>query len=536
MLDELSVQNLGIIQSARLEPGPGLVAVTGETGAGKTLLLGALRLLRGDTAHTDRVGPHAEEALVEGRFVFDTDEVAVARRMGGTRSRAYLDGSMVPARTLAERLVPRIEIVAQHEHVTLGRESTLRRIIDDRLDEAGRTAREEYDATYSELVALESEADQLGGDQRLLARELDLLRHQVAEIEGSGVTPEEDETLAGRLRRLRHAGEISESLSAAHSALIADDAAVDGLRSALDHIREAAKLDSGLSDIASELEGAIATVEDVVLSVRSSADSLEHEPGELAAAEARAAVIADLKRKYGESVGEILDFASDAGARAARLERALQRSETISAEISAVRTRAREAGERLSAARLTTANGVADQALGLLRALGFRDPVLRFRFEPVEPSASGTDRISLEFASDTALTPGPVSRVASGGELSRLVLAVRVAGGGADTPIIAFDEVDAGVGGTTALAMGQQLAALADGRQVLVVTHLPQVAAFADRHFVVERDGPSASVRLVEGDERRAELARMLGGLGETVGGLLHADELLTLGQERGGG
>lgn len=529
MLDELYVENLGIIARARIEPGPGLVAVTGETGTGKTLLLGALRLLRGDTARTDRVGPHGEEARVEGRFVIGDDEIAVARRVGSTRSRAYLDGAMVPIKSLAERLEPLVEIVAQHEHVTLGREASLRRLIDGQLDPDGIRAAEAYRTAYQELVDLKAEASSLGGDHRILAREMDLLTHQAGEIEGARVTPDEDEQLTSRLRRLRHAGEISEALAEAHGLLDDDAGAIDRLRGAFDSVRAAAKLDPDLAPAASELEGIVLAAEEALAGLRAAADGLDHEPGALAQAEERGAVLADLKRKYGATIEEVLEFGAAAADRAHQLQRALSRSETITAEMAAVMGRAREAGAALSAARSAAARSLSESALSSLRSLGFRDPVLQFTFEEIEPARSGIDRVALSFASDAALTPGPVSRVASGGELSRLVLAVRVAAGVAETPVVAFDEVDAGVGGTTALAMGHLLAALSEGGQVLVVTHLPQVAAFADRHFVVERDGASASVRMVDGEERIAELARMLGGLGDTEGGRLHAEELLTL-------
>jgi DNA repair protein RecN (Recombination protein N) len=533
MLDELSVKNLGIIESARIEPGPGLVAVTGETGTGKTLLLGALRLLRGDAARTDRVGPHGDEAIVEGRFVFDDEEeVAVSRRVGSNRSRAYLDGSMVPAKSLTERLEPLIEIVAQHEHVGLGKETSLRALVDGRLGPDGLAARDEYDAAYQELVMLRREAEELGGDRRLLARELDLLKHQAAEIESAAPTSEEDEELTSRLRRLRNAGEISEAIGTALGFLDADEAGMDLLRRALDGLRNGAKLDPDLGSLVGELEGSIAGIEEVAGSIRAALDALEHEPGALAAAEARAAVIADLKRKYGDTVNDVLEFGQRAADRADHLEHSLARAETISAETAAVRERAIEAGALLIVERQKAADALTRAALDLLRTLGFGDPVLRFRIDESEPTRTGTDRMTLEFASDAALAPGPVSRVASGGELSRLVLAVRVAAGVADSPVVAFDEVDAGVGGATALAMGRQLASLSVGGQVLIVTHLPQVAAFADRHFLVERDGPSATVRRVDGSDRLSELARMLGGLEESEGGRLHAEELLALADE----
>lgn len=529
MLDELSVENLGIIERARIEPGPGLVAVTGETGTGKTLLLGALRLLRGDTARTDRIGPHGDEAHVEGRFLFGDDEVGVSRRVGAQRSRAYLDGAMVPARALEERLGPVVEIVAQHEHVGLGRPGSVRQLIDGLLDDEGQAARAAYAGVYRELTTLRAEAAEVGGDHRLLTREVDLLTHQATEIAAAGLSEDEEADLVSRLRRLRHAGEITEALGRAHGALDDDTGALELLRTGLHELRIAAKLDPDLGQSVTDLEGLIASAEELSAGIRAATADLDHEPGALRRDEERAGVIADLKRKYGASVTEVLEFGTAAADRAQRLRSMLERAEVIDAELVAVEGRAREAGRRLSELRRSTGARLATSATEILRSLGFRDPVIRFDFDEVDPGASGIDRIGLAFASDSGLQPGPVARVASGGELSRLVLAVRVAAGVAEAPVVAFDEVDAGVGGATALAMGRQLQTLSRGGQVLVVTHLPQVAAFADRHFVVERDGASASVRCVVGEDRVAELARMLGGLSDSEGGRLHAEELLEL-------
>ena len=533
MLDELHVENLGIIQSATIEPGLGLVAVTGETGAGKTLLLGALRLLRGDSAGSDRIGPHDAEAKVEGRFLFDGDEVVASRRITAGRSRAYLDGSMVPAKALSDRFEGLIEIVGQHEHVTLGRETSLRRILDGLLDDSGQALLDAYGAAWSSLSDLERESSAITGDERLLARELDLLAHQAAEIDAAGVSSQEDQELVATLRRLRHAGEISESLGAALGGLEDDDQAVDLLRVSLDHTRTASKLDPALDGVAGRIEGVIAAAEEILSDLRGAVAETEHEPGALAEAETRGAVLADLKRKYGATIDEVLKFGETAAQKAVDIANALERAESISAEIGAARLAAVDAGRKLGEARREAARRLSDSARLGLQSLGFAEPALELQVEDAEPGPGGADRISLSFASDVALTPGPVTKVASGGELSRLVLAVRVAAGVADAPIVAFDEVDAGVGGSTALAMGEQLASLAKNGQALVVTHLPQVAAFADRHFVVERDGAAATVRQVEGPERLAEIARMLGGMEESERGRLHAEELIALATKR---
>ncbi|MBI5157743.1 MAG: AAA family ATPase, partial [Acidimicrobiia bacterium] len=253
MLEELYVENLGIIRSARLEPGPGLVAITGETGTGKTLLLGALRLLRGDTARTDRVGPHGDEARAEGRFTIGSSETVVARRVAEGKSRAYLDGAMVPAKALADRLDSLVEIVAQHEHVALGRETSVRRLIDGLLDAGGREARDGYQAAWERLVALRADREALGGDSRALARDLDLIRHQAAEITAARLHPGEEEAMKATLARLRHAGEITESLAAAAVGIDDEGGAGDVLRTALGHLESAARVDATLHDHATRL-------------------------------------------------------------------------------------------------------------------------------------------------------------------------------------------------------------------------------------------------------------------------------------------
>ena len=533
MLEELYVENLGIIRSARIEPGPGLVAVTGETGTGKTLLLGALRLLRGDTARADRVGPHGDEARAEGRFTIGATETVVARRVAEGKSRAYLDGAMVPAKALSERLDSLVEIVAQHEHVALGRETSVRRLIDGLLDASGREAADHYQQAWERLVTLRADREALGGDARGLARDLDLVRHQAAEIAAARLHPGEEESLKASLLRLRHAGELIESLAAVAGGLDDEGGAGDTLRTALGHLEAAGRIDPALQDLVTRLRTAITDIDELARDLRGSVDSIDHDPGALAAAEERAAVLAGLRRKYGATVDEVIAFGADAADRAVHLERLATRAETIASEIAASEMAAAAAGEALAASRRSAGKQLAEVARGYLLELGFRDPTLELEVEAAPPGPHGADRVRLLFASAARLVPGPVARVASGGELSRLVLAIRVAAGVADAEVVAFDEIDAGVGGSTALAMGELLARLATDRQVLVVTHLPQVAAFADTQFVVERTGREAGVRPVTGDDRIAEIARMLGGIGESDSGREHAAELLALAASR---
>jgi len=536
MLEELFVENLGIIESSRLEPGPGLVAVTGETGAGKTLLLGALRLLRGDTASSDRIGPAADEARVEGRFTIAGDEVVVSRRITGGTSRAYVDGSMVPAKVLAERLDSLVEIVAQHEHLSLGRESALRRLVDGVLDDDGRAAAAAYREAWDRLKALRADRDALGGDAGALARDLEIASHEAGEIDSARLAPGEDEELRATLSRVRHAGEITEALAGAFALLEDEGGATDDLRSSLDRVRSAASLDATLEPLATRIQALVAELDDLVHELRGVAESVEHDPEELRRMEERAAVIADLRRKYGATVEAVLAYGVSVRERTERLTALARRAETIDDEIAAATEAAIETGRAIASSRRNAAGILSTRALELLSRLGFRSPVLAITVDDDEPGPSGADTIGLAFSSDEGLAPGPVSKVASGGELSRLVLSVRVAAGVADADVVAFDEIDAGVGGTTALAMGELLAGLARGRQVLVVTHLPQIAAFADTHFVVDREGTSAVVRRVEGGERLAELARMLSGIEDSERGQGHAKELLALAGSRKAG
>lgn len=533
MLEELYVENLGIIAASRIEPGAGLVAVTGETGAGKTLLLGALRLLRGDPARADRIGPLADEARVEGRFDLGEDEVVVARRVAAGRSRAYVDGAMVPAKSLAERLDAMVEIVEQHEHVSLGREASLRRLVDGLLDASGSEAAGAYAQAWDRLARLRADRDQLGGDSRALTRELDLALHEAREIEAARLHPGEDVELKAALGRVRHAAEIMDSMALAGAAVDDETGAGDRLRFALDRVRAARDLDPSLEPLVARLEAAIAEIEEVAADLRSVAEGIEHDPEALRSMEERAAAISDLKRKYGATVDEVIAYGAEAVSRADRLGALSARAETITAELDDARSACAAAGEALAEARRRAGKVLTAEALVLLGELGFRDPVLSIDVASAAPGAHGADRVTLAFASTSGLVPGPVSRVASGGELSRLVLAVRVAAGVADAEVVAFDEIDSGVGGATALAMGELLARLAAGRQVMVVTHLPQIAAFADAHFVVERHDDAAHVRRVDGEERLAELSRMLSGIEGSVRGRGHASELLDLARSR---
>jgi DNA repair protein RecN (Recombination protein N) len=527
VLDELKVSNLGLIAAAAIEPGPGLVVITGETGTGKTLLLGALRLLRGEPAAKDLIGPGGDGVTVEGRFFVDGEEVVLARQVTGTRSRAYRDGAMVPARALAEVAGGIIEIVGQHDHLALTERAGPRRLLDGALDDVGLTALAAYRLAWGHLQTLQERSKLLGGDRRSLERELDIVRFQAEEIASAGFNAGDDADLETRAARMRSAESLLEHLAAAAVGL-GEEGATGGMSAAARALELAARIDPSLRVLAEQLGEVSSLLGDLITDVASAAEQMDRDPDALERVERRLAALSDLRRKYGEDLDAVLRFGIDAARRAAELDVLLLEAGEIGAAIDAARADVASAGAALSAERRASAARIEKEAIGHLAEMGLPHAVVAFVVEDRDPAAHGRDAVTLQFASDAGLVPGPVAR-ASGGELSRLVLALRLAIGIADAAVIAFDEIDAGVGGATALAVGAKLAALGADRQVLCVTHLPQVAAYAGTHLVVSRERREATVSVVEGEARLHELTRMLSGLPESDKGKRHAAELLEL-------
>jgi len=527
-IDEMRVTNLGLIPTATIEPGAGLVAISGETGTGKTLLLGALRLLRGEQAHKDQIGPSGDETLVEARLIDGDDEHVLSRSVNRSRSRAAIDGSMVTAANLAETLDGVLDVVGQHDRTLLREPAAVRGLLDGSLTASGSDALARYRAAWARLVEVEGEAAALGGDRRALERELDMIRFQCDEIAAAGFEPGDEEELATRAARLRNAVELRERLAAAGNA-VGEDGAAGMLDTAVRELIAAARTDPSLGELA-DLGGEVAQLlGELTAGISGVTADLDNDPQELETVERRLATLSDLKRKYGDDLAAVLAFRDNGEARAGELVSLLERADVIGVLVADARAEVADAAAALTLHRVEAGGGLAAGAVDHLRDLGFTDPVVIFSIEPRDPGPDGADRVTLRFASDAALEPAPVTRIASGGELSRLILALRLAAGVADVSIIAFDEIDAGIGGVTALEMGKKLKALSRGRQVFCVTHLPQVAAFADRHFVVTRDGNVASVAAVEGDERLEELSRMLAGVPDSEQGRGHAAELLAL-------
>ena len=303
-LEELIVTNLGLIAKAHLEPGDGLVVITGETGTGKTMLLGAVELLLGRTAASDLVGPVSEEAAVQGRFRGDDDSEVVASRrvVGGGRSRAYLDAEMVPARTLTEQFEPVMEVVKQGDARRLADPAAFRRLVDGCLDSDGRTCVRTYQDAWAELGRLKEDQATLGGDTRALERELDLARYQAEEIAAAGFEIGDDTELAQRSDRLRHAGDLSDALDEAASHLSEQD----NLASAVAAMRRAASFDSTLTNISDQLDALQSEWAESLNAIRDSASTIEHNPAALEEIDSRLTVLGELKRKYGSDLEAVL--------------------------------------------------------------------------------------------------------------------------------------------------------------------------------------------------------------------------------------
>ena len=535
MLVELHVRDLGVIEEVTLALGPGMTALTGETGTGKTLIVEALELLLGGRADALLVRPGAEEALVEGRFLVsaehgserngdgDTDERIFARAVPAAgRSRAWLDGRMAQVSALAEAGRQLVDLHGQHAHQSLLDGAAQRRA----LDVFGDVDTRRLDELLASRRRLRSELDALGGDERVRARQVDLLRHQLAEIDAAGLRdPDEEAALAAEEDRLADATSARE---AAAASLAAVGGAEDG-SGATDRLGEAATRLSGrpaLAQLAARVEALQAEAADVASELRGVLEGWEDDPERLAEVRARRQLLRDLARKYGEGVAGVLAYAEQARGELAVLESAEETAARHSAELEALAADIEAERAAVGKARRNAAGRLAKATQDRLQQLA----MARARVEVQVGDTDPGDDVVFQLGANPGEPVLPLSKVASGGELARAMLALRLVLSEAP-PTMVFDEVDAGVGGEAAVAVGRALAELAQGRQVLVVTHLAQVAAFADHHLVVRKDElrgrTVASVVAVEGEDRVVELARMLSGRPGSATAHRHAEELL---------
>jgi len=532
MLDQLRVRDLGVIDDVTVELGPGMTVLTGETGAGKTLLVGALTLLFGGRADPTMVRSGATESVVEARFVGvgeEADELILSRSVvAGGRSRAWVDGRMAPMGALAEASASVIELHGQHQHRSLVQAAAQRQA----LDHYGRIDLSELRGAAARLRALTAERASLGGDAQQRAREADLLRYQIDEIGSAAIEdPGEDGRLEAEEERLAAAGALREAAAAGLEALSESPGS-----SALDRMAEASGVLAGkapLAELDARVRASMAELSDLAVELRSVVETWDDDPERLAGVRDRRQGLHELRRKYGATLEEVLAFAEEAGRQLADIEQREHRSAVLDTDIAAARADLDRAEAVVAAARRAAAPALAAEIQSTLRTLAMGSA----RFEVVVDGDGPADQVGFLLGANPGEPLLPLAKVASGGELARTMLAVRLAL--TDSPgVLVFDEVDAGIGGTAASAVGAALAALGRRSQVLVVTHLPQVAAQADHHLLVrktEAGGRTRSEVTPLGEEDRVvELSRMLSGSPDSQAARTHARELLDVaGRER---
>ena len=570
MIEELRIRSLGVIDESVLELGPGLSVITGETGAGKTMLVTALGLLLGGRSDAGAVRTGARHARVEGRFTAGDELRAAVEDLGGEpdddgsvlfarqvsaegRSRAYAGGAAVPAGSLSALTDTLVAVHGQSDQHRLLRQEAQRDALDRFAGEPVTMPAQDYADAYRRLRAVERELDEVVRSARERAREADLLRHGLTEIEAVAPQPGEDAHLAEEEQRLGYADTLRTAAEQAREVLSSDDGAADALgamaaaRRSLDGVREH---DTQVAGLADRLAEASYLLSDLAADVASYASGLESDPARLAAVSERRAALTALTRKYGEDIDEVLAWSQASAQRLFELDDTDDRIARLRAERDDLRATLSGLAATISAARHDAARRLGDQVSAELTLLAMPharvavsvarhdDPDgLEVDGRAVRFGPDGIDDVELLLAANVGADARPLAKGASGGELSRVMLALEVVlAGTSPVPTFVFDEVDAGVGGKAAVEVGRRLAMLARTSQVVVVTHLPQVAAYADWHVVVHKssDGlvTTSGLQVLDDEARVRELSRMLAGMEESETALAHAEELLATARE----
>lgn len=520
MLTELHIEALGVIERLNLVLGPGMTALTGETGAGKTMLIEAIDLLVGGRADPVLVRVGADEARVEGRFVVGDTETVVARvvpREG--RSRAYIDGRLATAAQLAELGAQWVDVHGQHAHQSLLATAVQR----GALDRFAGVDLEPLQSARAEISRIETELAALGGDERARAREIDLLRYQLDELERAQLNdPDEEEALDLLEDELAGALAHRESGAAAAGALSDDGGALDSVRSAIAALGSRGPFGAETQ----RLRSAAAELDDIAAELRHRVDRIEDDPERLAEVRARRQLLVELRRKYGDTLADVMRERDQVGERLAELESRDLRAAALDGALAGARRAESAAAAVVGAARREAAPRLAAAVESHLASLALPKARLEVAVGHEDPG----DEVQFRLAANPGSPPLPLAKVASGGELARTMLALRLVLTEAPETLL-FDEVDAGIGGAAAVAVGAALAELGGRHQVLVVTHLPQVAAAADTQMEViksvRKGVTTTSVRPLAGDERVVELSRMLAGRADSESARAHAAELL---------
>lgn len=546
MLSELAIYNLGVLTSAGAEPGPGLTVVTGETGAGKTMVVESLRLLKGDRADASRVRMGSKKATVEGRFVVDEHKRATVEERGGEidengeviitrsvtdqgRSKAYLGGRAVPAGVLREFSADLITIHGQHDQLRLMSPEAQRDAVDESSPAIG-PLREAYADAFTTWRSRAKDLKNRLEKRRELAQESDRLQFAIKEI--STIAPEagEEEELSTSIHRLQSVDQLREAASTALAIIDGEEDSFDDT-SAAGALGEAQAALAGagdpeLSRLADVLSEITSQLSDVSGDLGRFVGDLPLDPDALDKALQRQQALKGLTRKYAPDLAGVIEWWHKAEAKLSKLDVSTESLEALKKEVTAAEKEMRAKAKKLTAARVAAAETLSTAVTEEIHGLSMPNSQFRVVMGKAKPTISGFDQVEFQ------LNGKKISSSASGGELSRVMLAIEVivSQGGAT---LVFDEVDQGVGGRAAGQIGKRLALLARSNQVIVVTHLPQVAAYAQTHIFVskdvERGEAESAVQVLEGKDRVEEIARMMAGLDDTATGRAHAKELLEL-------
>jgi DNA repair protein RecN (Recombination protein N) len=539
VLLELHISGLGVIEEVTLELQPGLSVLTGETGAGKTLVTEGLGLALGRRARSGLVRLGMSRAGVEARFDVrrvpsagewaEDGELVLARTVSADgRSTARAGGQLAPLSTLADLGQDLVEIHGQHQAQRLSSPAAQLAFLDRFCGPDHLQVLDSYRRIHAQLRGIRARLKRLEEDAREREREKDLLAYQVREIEGAGLQPGEAADLEDEAARLGHAERLRDLARSAVEAVSGDGGGADALRAAAAATGEAAEIDRGARDLARRVGSVSEEASDLASSLRAYADGVDVDPVRLEVVSERLAAIRALERKYGDGEEAVLEYLSTARQRLDRLERSGGERDELAAAARGLDAEASALADRLDSARQAAGPRLSRALAKELSELGMEGAAVHVRIvDQGQLGPEGRDVAALLFRGGRGQEPQPIQRVASGGELSRTMLACRtVLADLDDVPTLVFDEVDVGIGGRAGVAVGRRLARLAQRRQVLVVTHLPQIACFADRHFRVAKDSGMATVDALEGRDRVEELSRMLAGL-PTEEAATHADQLL---------
>jgi len=529
MLSELHIENLGVIERIEVVLGPGLTAVTGETGAGKTMLVEAIELLVGGRADASMVRHGADEARLDGRLIaHDGTEIVLTRVIPTTgRSRAYINGRPATVASLADAAADAVDLHGQHAHQSLLSTATQRAA----LDEYGGIDLGPLRAARARLTEIDAELAALGGDDRARAREIDLLRFQVDELDAADVVDaDEDARLDAEESVLADATAHRDAAAGAVASISDDGGAHDAIASALGALDGRAPF----SEEVSRLRDVLAELDDVVGEIRAAGERIDESPERLAEIRERRQILKNLRRKYGDDLAAVMAFHAESADRLAELERFDERAGELDRERQRALAAELAAAEAVGRRRREVGPDLASAVEAELRRLAMPHVSVGVQIGE-HPDDHPGDRVQFLLAANPGSPLLPLTRVASGGELARAMLALRLvlshaANRSDDGRTLVFDEVDAGIGGAAAQAIGDALAQLGRRHQVLVVTHLAQVASAADVQISVAktvRDGETfAHAAPIDGEDRVAEIARMLSG-SNTDSALHHARELL---------